>query len=98
MEDIRDKLDWKHRPSERRIKIFAKIFCYLSYYGRYVCVDKELEEFVYKDEPQPFQLRQPGNRSDVDPATGVLKDLFNPAWERPNDYSAERRLVFPRQQ
>ncbi|PNP73530.1 hypothetical protein FNYG_13124 [Fusarium nygamai] len=98
MEDVRDKLNWKHRPVEGRIKIFAKIFCYLSYYGRYICVDKEVEEFVYNDGPQPFQLRQPGNSSDVDPGTGVLKDLFNPAWERPNDYSAERRLVFPRQQ
>ncbi|KAF5679879.1 hypothetical protein FDENT_8593 [Fusarium denticulatum] len=98
MEDIRDKLDWKHRPLERRVKIFAKIFCYLSYYGRYICVDKEVEEFVYNDGPQPFQLRQPGNSSDVDPGTGVLKDLFNPAWECPNDYSVERRLVFPRQQ
>ncbi|KAF5592357.1 hypothetical protein FPCIR_5678 [Fusarium pseudocircinatum] len=98
MEDIRDKLDWKHRTLERRVKIVAKIFCYLSYYGRYICVDKEVEEFVYNDGPQPFQLRQRDNSSDVDPGTGVLKDLFNPAWERPNDYSAERRLVFPRQQ
>ncbi|KAF5981854.1 hypothetical protein FCOIX_3993 [Fusarium coicis] len=98
MEDIHDKLDWKHRPLERRIKIFAKIFCYLSYYGRCICVDKEVEEFVYNDGPQPFRLRQPGNSSDVDPGTGVLKDLFNPAWERTNEYSVERRLVFPRQQ
>ncbi|KAF5722738.1 hypothetical protein FMUND_2615 [Fusarium mundagurra] len=98
MEDIRDKLDWKHRPVEGRIKILAKIFCYLSYYGRYICVDKEVEEFVYNDGPQPFQLRQPGNSSDVDPGIGVLRDLFNPSWERPNDYSANRRLVFPRQQ
>ncbi|VTT70899.1 unnamed protein product, partial [Fusarium fujikuroi] len=81
MEDIRDKLDWKHRPLEGRIKILAKIFCYLSYCGRYICVDKEVEEFVYNDGPQPFQLRQRGNSSDVDPGTGVLKDLFNPAWE-----------------
>ncbi|KAI1043815.1 hypothetical protein LB505_010705 [Fusarium chuoi] len=98
MEDIRDKLDWKRRPLEGRIKILVKIFCYLSYYGRYICVDKEVEEFVYNDGPQPFQLRQRGNSSDVDPGTGVLKDLFNPAWERPNDYSPEKRLVFPRQQ
>ncbi|KAG5748014.1 hypothetical protein H9Q70_009320 [Fusarium xylarioides] len=95
MEDIRDELDWKHRPVEARIKIFAKIFCYLSYYGRYICVDKEVEEFVYNDGPQPFKLRQPGNSSDIDPGTSVLKDLFNPAWERPNDYSVDRRLVFP---
>ncbi|KLO79488.1 uncharacterized protein LW93_12675 [Fusarium fujikuroi] len=81
MEDIRDKLDWKHRPLEGRIKILAKIFCYLSYCGRYICVDKEVEEFVNNDGPQPFQLRQRGNSSDVDPGTGVLKDLFNPAWE-----------------
>ncbi|KAF5560627.1 hypothetical protein FPHYL_6534 [Fusarium phyllophilum] len=96
-EDIRDELDWKHRPVEARVKIFVKTFCYLSYYGRYICVDKEVEEFVYNDGPQPFHLRQPGNSSDVDPGTGVLKDLFNPAWERPNDYSPERRLVFTRQ-
>ncbi|CVL06630.1 uncharacterized protein FMAN_11783 [Fusarium mangiferae] len=98
MEDIRDKLDWKHRPLDGRIKILAKIFCYLSYYGRYICVDKEVEEFVYNDGPRPFWLRQRGNSSDVDPGTGVLKDLFNPAWERPNDYSSKRRLAFPRQQ
>ncbi|KAF4502325.1 hypothetical protein FAGAP_1437 [Fusarium agapanthi] len=97
MEDIRDKLDWKHRPFERRIKTFAKIFCYLLYYGRYICIDNEVEECVYSNGPQPIQLRQRGNSSDVDPGTGVLKDLFNPAWERPNDYSTERRLVFPRQ-
>ncbi|KAK2669380.1 hypothetical protein RAB80_014906 [Fusarium oxysporum f. sp. vasinfectum] len=96
MEDIRDKLDWKHRPVEERIRIYAKIFCYLSYYGRYICLDKEVEEFVYKNGPPSFQLRQRDNSSDVDSGTGVLKDLFNPSWERPNDSSPERRLVFPR--
>ncbi|KAI3576390.1 hypothetical protein IWW34DRAFT_808288 [Fusarium oxysporum f. sp. albedinis] len=86
----------KHRPDEERIKIYAKIFCYLSYYGRYICPDKEVVEFVYKNGSQPFQLRQRDNSSDVDSGTGVLKDLFNPSWERPNDSSPERRSVFPR--
>lgn len=81
MEDIHDKLDWKHRPLEGRINILAKAFCYLSYYGRYICVDKEFEEFIYNDGPQPFQLRQRGNSSGIDPGTGVLKDLLNPTWE-----------------
>ncbi|RBR15727.1 hypothetical protein FVER53590_26552 [Fusarium verticillioides] len=96
MEDIRNKLDWRHRPVEGRIKISVKIFCYLSYYGRYICADKEVEEFVYNDGPQPFQHRQPGNSCDVDLGTGVLKDLFNLAWERPNDHPPERSLVFSR--
>ncbi|KAJ4072973.1 hypothetical protein NW756_014437 [Fusarium oxysporum] len=96
MEDIHDKLDWKHRPVEERIRIYAKIFCYLSYYGRYICLDKEVEEFVYKNGPPSFQLRQRDNSSNVDSGTGVLKDLFNASWERLNDFSPERRLVFPR--
>ncbi|KAH7203182.1 hypothetical protein BKA60DRAFT_611955 [Fusarium oxysporum] len=86
----------KHRPDEERIKIYAKIFCYLSYYRRYTCPDKEVGGFVYRNGPQPFQLRQRGNSSDVDSGTGVLKDLFNPSWERPNDSSPGRRSVFPR--
>ncbi|KAF5647004.1 uncharacterized protein FTJAE_1835 [Fusarium tjaetaba] len=52
--DIRDKLGWRHRPVNERVKVSISMMLNVRAEGRYVCLDKEVHEYVYGDGPMPF--------------------------------------------
>lgn len=76
--DIRDKLCWKDRPVEARVKICVRIVYNQRQVGLYVRLDKEVQDYVYGSGPVPFSPN--GYISD---GTGVQEDEFNPHWKRP---------------
>ncbi|KAM0546634.1 hypothetical protein ACHAPJ_010772 [Fusarium lateritium] len=84
LEDIRDRLDWRNRPIDERIEIRVNIVYNQRDPGRYVCLDKEVQEYVYGDGPPPFLRGRVGDSCITD-GTGTQKDEFNPHWERPYD-------------
>lgn len=49
--DIRDKLGWRHRPVDKRIKICLSVRLNQPDFGRYACFDKEVYEYIYGDGP-----------------------------------------------
>ncbi|KAJ4193817.1 hypothetical protein NW759_016563 [Fusarium solani] len=76
--DIRDKLYWRDRPVNARVKICVRIVYNQHQVGRYVRLDKEVQDYVYGSGPAPFSPN--GYISD---GTGVQEDEFNPHWKRP---------------
>lgn len=53
--DIRDKLGWRHRPSGQRIRVGISVPpVNIDGFGRYICLDKEVHEYIYGDGPHHF--------------------------------------------
>lgn len=44
--DIRDKLGWRHRPVDKRIKIRLSVRLNQPDFGQYTCFDKEVHEYI----------------------------------------------------
>ncbi|RSL67297.1 hypothetical protein CEP53_003070 [Fusarium sp. AF-6] len=78
LSDIRDKLGWRVRPIDARVKICVLIKYNQTQVGRYIRLDKEVQDYVYGSGPPPF--RPSGY---ISYGTGVQQDEFNPHWERP---------------
>ncbi|RTE83694.1 hypothetical protein BHE90_001749 [Fusarium euwallaceae] len=79
LSDIRDKLRWRDRPVDARVKICVLItFNQANRVGRYIRLDKEVQDYVYGSGPSPFMTS-----GYIDYGTGVQEDEFNPHWERP---------------
>ncbi|KAJ4201175.1 hypothetical protein NW767_006826 [Fusarium falciforme] len=79
LSDIRDKLGWRHRPVDTRVKICVLItFNQHNRVGRYIRLDKEVQDYIYGSGPPPF-----GPRGHISRGTGVQEDEFNPHWKRP---------------
>jgi hypothetical protein len=77
---MRDTLDWRgRRPSERPKLIMATPNGYVS--EQTIWVDKEVNDFVYGNGPNPFL---PNAFGYVRRGIGVMKDALNPFHERPN--------------
>ncbi|KAK2123992.1 hypothetical protein NOF04DRAFT_1349498 [Fusarium oxysporum II5] len=58
--DIRDKLGWRHRPVDKRIKIRLSVRLNQPDFGQYTCFDNEVHEYIYGDEPPPFGVDERG--------------------------------------
>ncbi|KAM0231784.1 hypothetical protein ACHAPO_008365 [Fusarium lateritium] len=77
--DIRDKLDWRHRHIDKRIRICVLVTIDQPDYGRYTCLDKEVNEYIYGDGPPPFGVDGSGSGFRmVEFGTGMQYDEFDP--------------------
>lgn len=81
--DIRDKLGWKHRPSNQRVKVRILVRSNQDI-GRYICLDKEVNDYLYNNGPQPFGVDGSGGSwAMITSGTGMEYDEFDPAFVRP---------------
>ncbi|KAF5552822.1 hypothetical protein FNAPI_6961 [Fusarium napiforme] len=81
--DIRDKLGWRHRPAGQRIKVSMFMRENLPDHGRYICLDKEVEEYIYGDGPPPFAVREGMKGAYFTRRTGIVYDEFDPGFAIP---------------
>ncbi|KAJ3544819.1 hypothetical protein NM208_g2847 [Fusarium decemcellulare] len=72
LSDIRDKLGWRHRPVDVRVKIRVLIKNNLSPIGQYIRLDEEVQNYVYGSGPLPFS---PKGYHDY--VSGVEEDEFD---------------------
>ncbi|KAL2677151.1 hypothetical protein Neosp_010919 [[Neocosmospora] mangrovei] len=89
LSDIRDKLGWRDRAVDARVKICVLItYNQANREGRYIRLDKEVQDYVYGSGPPPFcpsgYIRY---------GTGVQQDEFNPHWERPYEDAVSLRSL-----
>ncbi|VUC33760.1 unnamed protein product [Clonostachys rosea] len=84
LQDMRDQLGWGERPEDDRPKIVLRVNLMHEVPGRHITADKEVEDFIYGDGPNPFG--SPDDRFLWNHLTGrgILHDEFDPAYERPN--------------
>ncbi|KAF5254155.1 hypothetical protein FANTH_1037 [Fusarium anthophilum] len=93
--DIRDKLGWRHRPAGQRIKVSISMRENQPNRGRYICLDKEVEEYIYGDGPSPFYTFERFSGAHFTFGTGIVYDEFDPSFAIPyetNDMRRERQL------
>ncbi|KAM0210460.1 hypothetical protein ACHAPA_002043 [Fusarium lateritium] len=82
--DIRDRLGWRHRPSGQRIQVSISVTTVnIPYDGRYICLDKEVQEYNYGDGPSPFHFAEGISESFVPFGTGTIQDEFDPNFKMP---------------
>jgi hypothetical protein len=82
--DIRDKLGWRHRPRGQRIQVSISVTTVnIPYDGRYICLDKEVQEYIYGDGPSPFHFAEGFSESFVPFGTGIVQDEFDPSFKMP---------------
>ncbi|EWG42586.1 hypothetical protein FVEG_04350 [Fusarium verticillioides 7600] len=80
--EVRDKLGWRHRPVNEK--------------GRYVCLDKEVHEYIYGDGPMPFIASERWEVAHFTWGTGIIYDEFDPGFAVPYEdhpMRRERQLV-----
>jgi hypothetical protein len=80
--DIRDKLRWRYRPIDQRIRV--RILVRLNQdAGRYICLDKEVNDYLYGDGLPPFGVNGGGNSyAMITSGTGMQYDEFDPDFIR----------------
>ncbi|KIL93010.1 hypothetical protein FAVG1_04191 [Fusarium avenaceum] len=79
--DIRDKLGWRHRPSGQRIRVGISVPpVNIDGFGRYICLDKEVHEYIYGDGPSPFHISGGIPASLIPSGTGIVQDEFDPSF------------------
>ncbi|EXK46246.1 hypothetical protein FOMG_04452 [Fusarium oxysporum f. sp. melonis 26406] len=81
--DIRDKLGWRHRPASQRIKVSISMMLNQRHKGRYVCLDREVQEYIYGDGPPPFVAREGRRHAHFPFGIGIVYDEFDPSFEVP---------------
>ncbi|KAH6980433.1 hypothetical protein EDB82DRAFT_479116 [Fusarium venenatum] len=82
--DIRDKLSWRHRPIDKRIKVRVFVRIDQPDPGRYICLDKEVHDYLYGDGPPPFGVDGSGSGFRmVEFGTGMQYDEFDPDFAQP---------------
>jgi hypothetical protein len=81
--DIRDKLGWRHRPIDQRIKV--RMLVRLNQVtGRYICLDKEVNDYLYSDGPPPFGIDESGGSwARITSGAGTEYDEFDPDCVQP---------------
>ena len=81
--DMRDRLGWRERPADRRPRVTIGLPDPLDTPRRGIWADRPVEAFLYHDAPNPFGAERCG----VDQISygwgGLVKDAFDPAFERP---------------
>jgi len=81
--DMRDKLDWRHRPNGQRIQIrFSVASVNVPDDGRYICLDKEVQEYIYGDGPLPFYVKEGSTSLFIPFGTGIVLDEFDASFKR----------------
>ncbi|KAG4259860.1 hypothetical protein FPRO03_12510 [Fusarium proliferatum] len=85
--DIRDKLGWRHRPASQRIEISISMMGNQRPKGRYVCLDKEVQDYIYGDGPPPFVATEGRIHAHFDSGTGIVYDEFDPGFAVPYETS-----------
>lgn len=80
--DIRDKLGWGYRPIDRRIRV--RILVRLNQdAGRYICLDNEVNDYLYGDGSPPFGVNGGGNSyAMITSGAGMQYDEFDPDFVR----------------
>ncbi|KAH8198351.1 hypothetical protein TruAng_007506 [Truncatella angustata] len=80
---IREELDWRTRPPNERPYIKLHVGSKESSIYRYICLNKEVNKFVYEDRENPFG--RPGDADVRRPkvSKGVVKDPFEPGFKAP---------------
>jgi hypothetical protein len=78
--DMRDTLDWRRRGAGERPKLMVGI---ATKYGseQNIWVDREVEDFLYRDGPNPFQA---AGGDTVVKGMGVVRDALDPEHGWPN--------------
>ncbi|KAF4992925.1 hypothetical protein FGRMN_6869 [Fusarium graminum] len=82
--DVRDNLDWKHRPFGQRtwIRILVRLnqdAC------RYMYLDKQANNYIYGDGPPPFRVNGGGKSyARITSGTGIQYDEIDPDFVRPH--------------
>jgi hypothetical protein len=80
-----DSTPWRDlNPTSRptiTVGVSDSFGCGSSDYGRVIWVEKEVENFIYYDGENPFKESAP---LQLPYGTGILKDSFDPNFERPN--------------
>lgn len=89
--NIRDKLSWRNRPASQRIKVSISMKLNQYHKGRYVCLDKEVQEYLYGDGPPPFIAQEGRAASLFSYGTGIVHDEFDPSFVVP--YETNRRRL-----
>ncbi|KAH6994799.1 hypothetical protein EDB82DRAFT_567426 [Fusarium venenatum] len=89
--NIRDKLSWRNRPASQRIKVSISMKLNQYHKGRYVCLDKEVQEYLYGDGPPPFIAQEGRMASLFSYGTGIVYDEFDPSFVVP--YETNRRRL-----
>ncbi|CAH0034520.1 unnamed protein product [Clonostachys rhizophaga] len=88
MQAMRNRLGWSIRSEDDRPKIIIRVEVGEPVPGRYVTADKEVEEFMYGDGPNPFSCEtgpdEFGCYFNELCEKGITHDEFDPAYERPN--------------
>jgi hypothetical protein len=93
--DIRDKLGWRNRPAGQRIKVSISMRDNQPNHGRYICLDKEVAEYIYGDGPSPFFTIEGMSGSHFTFGTGIVYDEFDSGFAIPyetNSMHHERLL------
>ncbi|CZS78178.1 unnamed protein product [Fusarium graminearum] len=81
---IRDKLGWRHRPIDKRIRVCVLVRLDQTDPGNYTCLDKEVDGYLYGSGPPPFGVNeQGGGYAEVDFGNGMQYDEFDPDFARP---------------
>ncbi|RBR14416.1 hypothetical protein FVER53590_04350 [Fusarium verticillioides] len=94
--EVRDKLGWRHRPVNERVKVSISMMLNVRSKGRYVCLDNEVHEYIYGDGPMPFIASERRKVAHFRWGTGIIYDEFDPGFAVPyEDYRMrrERQLV-----
>ena len=79
--DMREKLGWSTRPETRRPKVRVGVSI-APIVGRAIWVDKEVDQFLYRDGENPFGFGS-GFPNTVRMGKGIWRDRFDPAYEQP---------------
>lgn len=80
---MRSELGWRERPADQRPRVAIGLPDCLRRPRRGIWVDSPVEQFLYHHEPNPFGV-DGGHPSQVPRGWGgVVKDTFDPAYERP---------------
>lgn len=80
LEHMRAELGWRDRPATQRPRVSIGIEEQCPVPGRATWVDDEVAEFLYADGPNPFDG---GFWQPVQQGKGVVRDTFDPEYERP---------------
>ncbi|KAG5764754.1 hypothetical protein H9Q72_007170 [Fusarium xylarioides] len=89
--DIRDKLGWRHRPANQRVKVSISMMLNVRSEGRYVCLNSEVHEYIYGDGPMPFIASERWEVAHFTWGTGIIYDEFDPGFAVPYENNRMRR-------
>lgn len=85
--NMRDTLRWHERPTHPKVR-YAVPIPFGKVQGRAIWIDEEIEKFLYHGGENPFENRA---YNQVCYDMGVIKDAFDPKFERPYLHPKKQR-------